>query len=86
MDVTVIDFTRAPLRLLARLASLPRTNVNQHGLAVDPSKFKARMFAAYPLYVPVYMAEYELDGQRVTTVAFAASDKTVSCLLIERAF
>ncbi|KAK4053675.1 hypothetical protein OIV83_001331 [Microbotryomycetes sp. JL201] len=76
MDVTLIDFTTAPLRLLARLAGLPRTNLAQHGLALDPSAFKASMFAAYPLFVPVYMGEYEMDGKRVTTAAFAASEKT----------
>ncbi|KAM0792156.1 hypothetical protein ACM66B_004854 [Microbotryomycetes sp. NB124-2] len=76
MDVTLIEFTTAPLRLLARLAGLPRTNLAQHGLALDPSAFKASMFAAYPLYVPLYLAEHEMDGKRVTTAAFAASEKT----------
>ncbi|KAK4048727.1 hypothetical protein OIO90_005720 [Microbotryomycetes sp. JL221] len=76
MDVTIIDFSMAPLRLLARLAGLPRTSVSQHGIGVDPSAFKASMFAIYPLYIPVYLAEYEYEGRRVTTATFAASEKT----------
>lgn len=35
------------------------------------------LFAAYPLYLPAYLGEFELDDRRVTAVAFAASERTV---------
>lgn len=102
LDVTVLPFSLAPLKLLAKIAGLPRTNVAKHGIGLgasrhferggmqetlkkeltwtpaDPAAFKTQMFAAYPLYIPAYLGEYESDGKRVTAVAFAASDQKVS--------
>lgn len=46
----------------------------------DASQFKSTMFAAYPLYLPVYLGEYELNEQRATVVVFAASQKKVRSL------
>lgn len=40
----------------------------------DPASFKSNMFAAYPLYLPVYLAEYvdrSEEQRRVTCVALA---------------
>lgn len=38
------------------------------------------MLALYPLYLPVYLAEYELNGKRVTVVVFGApKDKVRPC-------
>ncbi|BGP13580.1 hypothetical protein JCM10213_008717 [Rhodosporidiobolus nylandii] len=87
-SVTPIPFTRSPLNLLRKLSALPRTlpssSDEEGGLSFDPKQFKPVLFAAYPLYVPVYLGEWELDElvqgeeerRRVTTVAFATVDGT----------
>lgn len=36
------------------------------------------MFAAYPLYLPIYLGEYELNNQRATVVVFAGSQQKVN--------
>lgn len=38
------------------------------------------MFAAYPLYLPIYLGEYESNEQRATVVVFAGSQQKVSSL------
>ncbi|GAA5976912.1 hypothetical protein JCM11641_002194 [Rhodosporidiobolus odoratus] len=82
-SVTAIPFTRSPLNILSKLASFPRS-VAFEGLSLDPRSFKPILFAAYPMYIPCYLGEFELDEvhpgdeekQRVTTVAFATVDGT----------
>jgi hypothetical protein len=46
----------------------------------DPASFKSILFAAYPLFLPIYLAEFVKDEKRVTTVAFAAADRAVRAL------
>lgn len=81
--VTLIPFTRHPLNLLKKLSSLPRRIArDEDDVSFDPKQFKESLFAAYPLYVPLYLGEYALvegGGQekRVTTAAFASTDGPV---------
>ncbi|TKA56289.1 hypothetical protein B0A53_01581, partial [Rhodotorula sp. CCFEE 5036] len=78
--VTLIPFTRHPLNLLKKLSSMPRRIArDEDDVSFDPKQFKESLFAAYPLYVPLYLGEYALveDGgqeKRVTTAAFASTD------------
>ncbi|GAA6043412.1 hypothetical protein JCM8097_008578 [Rhodosporidiobolus ruineniae] len=82
-EVTLIPFTRTPLTLLDQLSSFPRT-VATSGLSLDPRRFDPVLFAAYPLYIPLYLGEFELDEvvggeetkRRVTTATFATTDGT----------
>ena len=83
--VTLIPFTRHPLNLLKKLSSLPRRIArDDDDVSFDPKQFKEALFAAYPLYVPLYLGEYALveGGQekRVTTAAFASTDGPVRTL------
>lgn len=80
--VTLIPFTRHPLNLLKKLSSLPRRIArDDDDVSFDPKQFKETLFAAYPLYVPLYLGEWALveGGQekRVTTAAFASTDGPV---------
>lgn len=81
--VTLIPFTRHPLNLVKKLSSLPRRIArDEDDVSFDPKQFKESLFAAYPLYVPLYLGEYALvegGGQekRVTTAAFASTDGPV---------
>lgn len=81
--VTLIPFTRHPLNLLKKLSSMPRRIArDEDDVSFDPKQFKESLFAAYPLYVPLYLGEYALvegGGQekRVTTAAFASTDGPV---------
>ncbi|GAA5978172.1 hypothetical protein JCM10908_004257 [Rhodotorula pacifica] len=77
--VTLIPFTRHPLNLLKKLSSLPRRIArDDDDVSFDPKQFKETMFAAYPLYVPLYLGEWALvegdQEKRVTTAAFAGTD------------
>ncbi|GAA5874987.1 hypothetical protein JCM3774_000466 [Rhodotorula dairenensis] len=77
--VTLIPFTRHPLNLLKKLSSLPRRIArDDDDVSFDPKQFKETLFAAYPLYVPLYLGEWALveGGQekRCTTAAFASTD------------
>ncbi|GAA5917675.1 hypothetical protein JCM6882_008319 [Rhodosporidiobolus microsporus] len=82
-DVALIPFTRTPLNLLDKLSSFPRSLASE-GLSFDPKRFKPVLFAAYPIYLPMYLAEFELEEivpgeeekRRVTTAAFATTDGT----------
>ncbi|GAA6016968.1 hypothetical protein JCM10207_007865 [Rhodosporidiobolus poonsookiae] len=88
---TLIPFTRTPLNLLSKLAALPREISSSGeddasaGLSFDPKQFKPVLFGAYPLYIPLYLGEYEVEEavfggevetRRVTTAVFATTDKT----------
>ncbi|GAA5840392.1 hypothetical protein JCM11251_006548 [Rhodosporidiobolus azoricus] len=84
-EVALIPFTRTPLGLLDKLASFPRTlSSAEGGLSFDPKQFEPVLFAAYPVYLPVYLGEFELEDmfpgedepRRVTTAAFATTDGT----------
>ncbi|SCZ96620.1 BZ3500_MvSof-1268-A1-R1_Chr4-4g07486 [Microbotryum saponariae] len=75
VPLTVVPFTHHPLNLLRKITGLPRTTESQHGIGLDPSGIKASLFGAYPLYIPVYLAEYAKGDERATTVAFGASEK-----------
>ncbi|ORY78429.1 hypothetical protein BCR35DRAFT_332309 [Leucosporidium creatinivorum] len=74
-EITVLPFTVGPLSLLNKIAALPRTNADRHGVGLDASSYKSTMFAAYPLYLPIYLGEYELNDQRATVVVFGASEQ-----------
>ncbi|GAA5933099.1 uncharacterized protein JCM15063_002296 [Sporobolomyces koalae] len=75
--VTIIPFTHHPLNLLSKIASLPRTIEQTDGIGLTPQNFKEVLFATYPIYMPIYLGEFELDndpeGKRVTTVQFGTS-------------
>ncbi|GAA5971360.1 hypothetical protein JCM21900_001463 [Sporobolomyces salmonicolor] len=73
-EITILPFTRSPLKLLDKIAAAPRTTAEKHGLVVNPARFKSVLFAAYPLYLPLYLGEFKLGQKRVTTVAFATLD------------
>ncbi|KDE06959.1 hypothetical protein MVLG_02698 [Microbotryum lychnidis-dioicae p1A1 Lamole] len=75
VSLTVVPFTHHPLNLLRKITGLPRTTESQHGIGLDPSSIKASLFGAYPLYIPIYLAEYAKGDERATTVAFGASKK-----------
>lgn len=36
------------------------------------------MFAAYPLYLPFYLGEFEIDGKRASAAIFGAPKSNVS--------
>ncbi|BGP53859.1 hypothetical protein JCM8202v2_001431 [Rhodotorula sphaerocarpa] len=76
--VKLVPFTRHPLNLLRKLSGMPRRIArDDDDVSFDPKQFKETMFAAYPLYVPLYLGEWALEegGQekRVTTAAFAST-------------
>ncbi|GAA5895301.1 hypothetical protein JCM5296_002034 [Sporobolomyces johnsonii] len=73
-EITILPFTRSPLNLLDKIAATPRTTAAKHGIVVNPARFKSVLFAAYPMYIPLYLGEYKLGDKRVTTVAFATKD------------
>lgn len=67
MDVTVLPFTRTPMRLLERLKSVPAKKVSIMGqvnqteeeaqeLVVRPAAMREVLFAAYPLLLPLCMS------------------------------
>ncbi|GAA5830302.1 hypothetical protein JCM3766R1_002861 [Sporobolomyces carnicolor] len=76
--VTVLPFTHHPLNLLEKIASLPRTIEQTDGIGLTPRNFKEVLFATYPVYMPIYLGEFELqndpEGKRVTTVQFGTSE------------
>ncbi|GAA5911652.1 uncharacterized protein JCM6883_002438 [Sporobolomyces salmoneus] len=76
--VTVLPFTHHPLSLLSKIASLPRTIAQTDGIGLTPRNFKEVLFATYPIYMPIYLGEFELrndpEGKRVTTVQFGTSE------------
>lgn len=81
--VKLVPFTRHPLNLLRKLSGMPRRIARDNDdVSFDPKQFKETMFAAYPLYVPLYLGEWALEegGQekRVTTAAFASTRGPVS--------
>ncbi|SCV69494.1 BQ2448_2514 [Microbotryum intermedium] len=76
--LTVIPFTHHPLNMVAKLAALPSIIESRHGVSVDPSKLKPLLFTAYPLYLPIYQAEYAVTSDhrgsdRITTVVFGGA-------------
>ncbi|BGP45791.1 hypothetical protein JCM10450v2_001621 [Rhodotorula kratochvilovae] len=89
-DITLLPLTRHPLHLVRKLKAFPRKfsapgeGDSELGASVDPKAFDETMFAAYPLYLPLYLGEFELDApaaagaegekKRVTTAAFATVD------------
>lgn len=82
-SVTQIPFSRHPLNLLKKLSSMPRRIArDEDDVSFDPKQFKETLYAAYPLYVPLYLGEWAMaeGGQekRVTTAAFAGSYGPVS--------
>ncbi|GAA5885369.1 hypothetical protein JCM16303_006021 [Sporobolomyces ruberrimus] len=76
--VTLLPFTHHPLSLLSKIASLPRTIEQADGIGLNPKSFKEVMFATYPVYLPIYLGEFELrndpEEKRVTTVQFGTSE------------
>ncbi|GAA5820925.1 hypothetical protein JCM11491_001386, partial [Sporobolomyces phaffii] len=77
-SVTVLPFTHHPLALLSKIAALPRTIEQTDGIGLTPRNFKEVLFATYPIYMPVYLGEFELrndpEGKKVTTVQFGTSE------------
>lgn len=74
-----LPFTHSPLNFLATLAALPRLNAQKNGISFDPTSIKTQLFAAYPLYLPIYLGEFVEDSdeaRHVTTVAYASLAKT----------
>ncbi|GAA6056316.1 hypothetical protein JCM3770_000666 [Rhodotorula araucariae] len=88
--ITLLPMTQHPLDLVRKLKAFPRkfsgpTDDGELGASVDPKQFDEVVFAAYPLYLPLYLGEFELDAapgvgaegeekKRVTTAAFATVD------------
>lgn len=69
-----IFFHVAPGRTVAE--RLPKSNNS----FADPTSIKTQLFAAYPLYLPIYLGEFVEDSdeaRHVTTVAYASLAKTV---------
>ncbi|KAL8278492.1 hypothetical protein RQP46_009182 [Phenoliferia psychrophenolica] len=58
LKITALPFTHSPLNLLANLAGLPRLNQQKYGISFDPTSLKTTLFAAYPLYLPIYLGEF----------------------------
>ncbi|TNY19898.1 hypothetical protein DMC30DRAFT_447514 [Rhodotorula diobovata] len=90
--VTLLPFTRHPLNLVHKLKSFPRKfsppseneeGDEEPGASLDPKAFDETLFAAYPMYLPLYLGEFAHEGaargedgeeKRVTTAAFATVD------------
>ncbi|KAM0753977.1 hypothetical protein T439DRAFT_322865 [Meredithblackwellia eburnea MCA 4105] len=79
-NVTIIPFTHSPVHLIEALKERPRINAQKHGISYDVTSVQPTLFAAYPLYLPVYLGEFEntMNDQkdRVTCVAFGATTRT----------
>jgi hypothetical protein len=79
--VTALPFTHHPLSLLSKIAAFPRTIEQTDGIGLTPKNFKEVLFAMYPIYMPVYLGEFELrndpEEKRVTTVQFGTSETPV---------
>lgn len=93
--VTLLPFTRHPLNLVHKLKSFPRKfsppseneeGDEEPGASLDPKAFDETLFAAYPMYLPLYLGEFAHEGaargedgeeKRVTTAAFATVDGPV---------
>ncbi|GAA5890976.1 hypothetical protein JCM8208_003114 [Rhodotorula glutinis] len=86
-DITLVPFTRHPLHLVNKLKAFPRKfsapaanedGDDEPGASLDPKSFDETLFAAYPMYLPLYLGEFAHAGaegeRRVTTAAFATVD------------
>ncbi|ORY78439.1 hypothetical protein BCR35DRAFT_305064 [Leucosporidium creatinivorum] len=71
--ITTLPFETGPLNLLAKIAAMPKLSALKHGFGLDSSHFDTYMFAAYPLYLPFYLGEFEMNGKRASAVVFGAA-------------
>ncbi|BGP05774.1 hypothetical protein JCM10049v2_001587 [Rhodotorula toruloides] len=76
--VEVLPFTRHPLNIPQKLQKL-RTITNGN-VEFAPSRLDLQTWATYPVYIPIYLGEWEVargyggrDLERVTTATYAAS-------------
>ncbi|KAI0331888.1 hypothetical protein GY45DRAFT_1401537 [Cubamyces sp. BRFM 1775] len=72
-DVLCLPYSVTPFQLpnLARSLSLSKSNIAKV-LRLEPSSLKENMLAAYPVLIPVYMAQYtvkELDEDTTCTIS-----------------
>ncbi|GJN88766.1 hypothetical protein Rhopal_001735-T1 [Rhodotorula paludigena] len=58
--ITLLPLTQHPLNLVSKLQSFPR-KFSSDGTSLDPKQFSPRVFAAYPMYLPLYLGEFALD-------------------------
>ncbi|GAA6000816.1 uncharacterized protein JCM10292_006442 [Rhodotorula paludigena] len=58
--ITLLPLTQHPLNLISKLQSFPR-KFSSDGTSLDPKQFSPRVFAAYPMYLPLYLGEFALD-------------------------
>ncbi|OZJ01812.1 hypothetical protein BZG36_05167 [Bifiguratus adelaidae] len=64
-EIEVIPFSRDPVRdILPRLTRLPARHLtlDDPSFSIDPSTVRVDHFAAYPIYWPVYVAEFDGPG------------------------
>ncbi|BEJ11381.1 hypothetical protein CspHIS471_0108030 [Cutaneotrichosporon sp. HIS471] len=62
MDIVPVDFTVNPFATIDKLKDVIKRQRNMGGMKVDPDKWKESLLAAYPIYFPIYIAEYVIAG------------------------
>ncbi|KAF8149983.1 hypothetical protein B0H34DRAFT_731983 [Crassisporium funariophilum] len=84
-EVQCIPFTTSPLALdaVAASSSYRAATVNQE-LKFSPGSVKATMFSAYPLLIPLYLAQYEIrsmEGPAKTMTFFVEAHKETGLIM-----
>ncbi|GAA5915860.1 hypothetical protein JCM5296_000201 [Sporobolomyces johnsonii] len=74
-EITILPFTRQPLKFVDKLLASPPTTAERHGMVFDPAQFETLLFALYPVYIPLYLGEFKLGDKHVTTAAFATTNE-----------
>ncbi|GAA5878432.1 hypothetical protein JCM1840_002582 [Sporobolomyces johnsonii] len=85
-EITILPFTRQPLKFVDKLLASPPTTAERHGMVFDPAQFETLLFALYPVYIPLYLGEFRLGDKHVTTAAFATTNEPLIHTLLFRAF
>ncbi|KAL0954959.1 hypothetical protein HGRIS_003890 [Hohenbuehelia grisea] len=62
-EIAILPHTISPIALLDIARSLPQEDaiIDASDMCFDPSTLKPSMLAAYPILIPVYLAQYDLS-------------------------
>ncbi|KAJ7650313.1 hypothetical protein FB45DRAFT_997362 [Roridomyces roridus] len=67
MKVTCLPFKTVPFPVVDLARSLDSERLVVDGMRIDPSSISANLFAAYPVLIPLYLAQYSLEPDEEDT-------------------
>jgi len=73
-EILCLPFTLTPFRIVDLLRSLPQQQASPHkSLRLYPSSLKESMLAAFPILVPIYLAQYQVyTASKADAITFTA--------------